>query len=145
MCFSQQRRLTLAPTIHSWAPPPTSPSPPLPPASQAGTNAHTDTHTYTHGSHIPTRFCKKSHVTYSSIYIVLCVRFYACTIMCTQLLYHTRSHSALRFLTAGGGEAQLTRPPGRAAVHTPEAQAGSKDSYFPGVVSPRNLPPGLSH
>ena len=85
---------------------------PLPPASQAGTNAHTDTHTYTHGSHIPTWVCKKSHVTYSSIYIVLCVQFYACTITCTQLLYHTRSHSALRFLTAGGRRRSSPDPQG---------------------------------
>lgn len=28
-------------------------------------------------------------------------------------------------------------------MHTPEAQAGGKDPYFPGVVSPCNLPPGL--
>lgn len=118
----------------------------LQPPGQAQT--HTQTHTptpiavtYPYGS-------AKSHTSppYSSIYIVLCVQFCACTITCTQLLYHTHTHAALRFLAnSWRREAQLTGPPGRAAVHTPEAQAGSKDSYFPGVVSPRNLPPGLSH
>lgn len=119
--------LTLAPTIHSWGPTlSTSPSPPLPPASQAGTNArqtHTPTHTavtHPHGS-------AKSHNYDSSIYIVLCVQFYACVTTCTQLLYHTQAH-CLRFLTAGGAGA-AHRTPGRAAS-TPEAQAGSKDSYF---------------
>jgi len=111
VCFSQQRRLTLAPTIRSWGPPQHLPLPHyLQPPRQAQT--HIQTHTYTHGSHIPTWFCKKSHVTYSPIYIVLCVQFYACTITCTQLLYHTRSHSALRFLTAGGGRRSSPDPQG---------------------------------
>lgn len=71
---------------------------------------------------------------------VLCVHNY----MHTVTLPHTQAHRS-QVPNSWRGQAQLTGPPGRAAVHTPEAQAGSKDSYFPGVVSPRNLPPGLSH
>lgn len=102
------------------------------------------THLHTRQSHTHTVLQKVTrHVQFhihSSMCAVLCMHNY----MHTVTLPHTQPQRS-QVPNSWRWEAQLTGPPGRAAVHTPEAQAGSKDSYFPGVVSPRNLPPGLSH